>query len=94
MATPRPVASLRPNDPPRGIGLPVTISMTDLPSSIVTVSAIQAIVWALVLTSGAGISRLGPRMGRMAVVKRRVRRHSSFCDITEGSQSTPPLAPP
>ena len=55
---------------------------------------IQAIVWALVLTSGAGMSRSGPMRRLISVVKRRVRRSSSRMLSCFGSTMTPPLAPP
>ena len=41
------------------IGLPVTTPGTEKPRCIETVSMIQAIVWAFVPTSGAGMSRVG-----------------------------------
>jgi len=36
----------------------------------------------------------GPMNGRISLAKRRVMRWSSFWDMTFGSQSTPPFAPP
>ena len=68
---PRAVASLRPSEPPSEIGLPVTTPGTVYPTCIEYVSMIQAIVWALVLTSGAGMSRSGPIRTSISVVKRR-----------------------
>ena len=58
------------------------------------VSMIQAIVWALVLTSGAGMSRSGPISTSISVAKRRVRFSSSRDDSFLGSTITPPLPPP
>ena len=55
---------------------------------------IQAIVWALVPTSGAGMSESGPMMPSSSVANRRVSASSSFELIVEGSQVTPPFAPP
>ncbi len=55
---------------------------------------IQAIVWALVLTSGAGMSLWGPMMTLMLVAKRRVRPSSSRIESCLGSTATPPLPPP
>ena len=55
---------------------------------------IQAIVWALVPTSGAGMSESGPMIPSSSVAKRRVSASSSFVLIALGSQVTPPLAPP
>ena len=56
---PRPVAASRPKEPSSEIGLPVTHAGL-WPLSFPYSSIIQAIVWALVPTSGAGMSRLGP----------------------------------
>ena len=67
-ATPRPVASVRPRDPPSSTGLPVTTSGECLPVIIVTVSTIQAMVCSSVFTSGAGMSCSGPMIGRIAAV--------------------------
>ena len=39
---------------------------------------IQAMIWALVFTSGAGMSRLGADDALISVVKRRVSRSSSL----------------
>ena len=55
---------------------------------------IQAMIWALVLTSGAGMSRSGPMRTSISVKKRRVRPSSSFIDSFLGSTITPPLPPP
>ncbi len=55
---------------------------------------IQAIVWALVLTSGAGMSFSGPMRTLISVVKRRVRPSSSRMESFLGSTRTPPLPPP
>jgi hypothetical protein len=58
--TPRPVASLRPKEPPRGMGFPVTTPGTVRPTFMEKVSIIQAISRSPVFTSGAGMSRSGP----------------------------------
>ena len=58
--TPRPVASRRPSDPPISTGLPVTTAVHVEPTCMLYVSITHAIVWALVLTSGAGTSLSGP----------------------------------
>ena len=55
---------------------------------------IQAMVCALVFTSGAGMSRSGPMSGLISVVKRRVRPSTSRMLSFLGSTMTPPLAPP
>ncbi len=55
---------------------------------------IHDITWALVLTSGAGMSRCGPISGAMRCTSLRVSRSSSPCDIVAGSQQIPPFAPP
>ena len=57
-------------------------------------SIIQAITWALVLTSGAGMSRVGPRTFSILSMNERVIFWSSAWVSLEGSQLTPPLAPP
>ena len=49
-----------PRSRPALIGLPVTTPGTVYPTCIEYVSMIQAMIWALVLTSGAGMSRSGP----------------------------------
>jgi len=58
------------------------------------VSIIHAITWALVLTSGAGMSFVGPMTMPISLVKRRVTFSSSFRLSFFGSHRTPPLAPP
>ena len=45
---------------------------------------IQAMVWAFVLTSGAGMSFSGPMRTSISVVKRRVRPSSSFSRASWG----------
>jgi hypothetical protein len=67
-ATPRPVASVRPREPPSSIGFPVTTSGGCLPVIIVTVSTIHAMVCSSVFTSGAGMSCSGPMIGRIAAM--------------------------
>ena len=54
----------------------------------------QAIVWALVLTSGAGMSRVGPRTLSILSMKERAICWSSLDSSSCAGQSTPPLAPP
>ena len=54
----------------------------------------QDMIWALVLTSGAGMSRSGPMRTSISVKKRRERCSSSFIDSFLGSTITPPLPPP
>jgi hypothetical protein len=51
---------------------------------------IQAMVWAFVLTSGAGMSRSGPMSGLISVANRRVRPSSSRVDSRFGSTMTQP----
>ena len=53
---------------------------------------IQAMVWALVLTSGAGMSRSGPMSGLISVAKRRVSRSSSRMRELLGIDDDPALA--
>ena len=55
---------------------------------------IQAMIWALVPTSGAGMSCSGPMMMLISVAKRRVSRSSSLSRASSDRQTTPPLAPP
>ena len=64
------------------------------PCSLPYSSIIQAIVWALVLTSGAGMSRVGPRTFSILSMNERVTFWSSASESFSGSQLTPPLAPP
>jgi len=66
--TPRPVALTRPSEPPRWIGLPVTTPVAVLPVFIEYVSIIQAMIWPLVPTSGAGMSRCGPMIKPISLV--------------------------
>ena len=66
--TPRPVALTRPSDPPSSIGLPVTTPVAVAPVFIEYVSIIHAMICALVLTSGAGMSLCGPMMRPISLV--------------------------
>ena len=72
----------------------MTTPGTGYPLCIDTVSMIQAITWAFVPTSGAGMSESGPTIGWSSVAKRRVRPSSSLPLMLVGSQLTPPFAPP
>ena len=93
MITPRPVAASRPYEPPSEIGLPVTMAGV-WPWSLPYSSIIQAITWALVLTSGAGMSRVGPRTFSILSMKDRVIFWSSSRLRSLAGQFTPPFAPP
>jgi len=73
--------------------LPVTIAGV-WPWSLPYSSIIHAIVWALVPTSGAGMSRCGPSTFSILSMKLRVICCSSDSSSAVASQSTPPLAPP
>src|SRR3989304_4355819 len=53
---------------------------------------IQAMVWAFVLTSGAGMSRSGPMSTLISVAKRRGSRSPPFWATILGRASTPPKA--
>ncbi len=76
------------------MGLPVTTAGTVYPTCMEYVSMIQAMVWAFVLTSGAGMSRSGPMIRLISVAYRRVRPSSSRRLSCFGSTITPPLPPP
>jgi hypothetical protein len=93
MTAPRPVASSRPREPNRSTGLPVTTA-GEKPCMREYSSMIHAMTCALVLTSGAGMSRWGPMMSWIWWTKRRVSRSSSRGDSVLGSTAIPPLAPP
>ena len=54
----------------------------------------QAIVWALVPTSGAGMSRVGPSTFSILSMNERAIRCSSDCSSLSAGQLTPPFAPP
>ena len=54
----------------------------------------QAMIWGVVLTSGAGMSRSGPMRTEISVKNRRLRPSSSRWDSFLGSTLTPPLPPP
>jgi len=72
----------------------VTTAGTVYPTCIEYVSMIQAMVCALVFTSGAGMSRSGPMMMLISVANRRVSPSSSRRESFFGSTMTPPLPPP
>ena len=91
--TPRPVAASRPADPSSDSGLPVTMAGV-WPCSLPYSSMNQAMTWALVPTSGAGMSRLGPSTLSTLPMNERATRCSSSCVRSCGFTSTPPLAPP
>ena len=56
---------------------------------------IQAMTWALVFTSGAGMSFSGPMSTASSVAKRRVRPSSSrLAELLGVDLATPPLPPP
>ena len=55
---------------------------------------IQAMTWALVLTSGPGCRCSGPTRTSISVKKRRLSASSSFWLSFFGSTMTPPLPPP
>jgi len=57
-------------------------------------SIIQAITWASVPTSGAGMSRVGPSTFSILSMRERVTDCSSWLSSFFGSTFTPPLAPP
>jgi hypothetical protein len=73
--------------------LPVQIAGV-WPWSLPYSSIIQAITWALVLTSGAGMSRVGPSTFSTLSMKERVIFWSSERSSCSAGQLTPPLAPP
>ena len=64
------------------------------PNVLTYVSIIQTIVWELVPTSGAGMSKSGPMLLPSAWVNRRVMRSSSVWLYFVGSIWMPPLPPP
>ena len=57
-------------------------------------SIIQAITWAFVLTSGAGMSRVGPSTFSILSMNERVIFCTSERSSWSAGQLTPPLAPP
>ena len=61
-ATPKPVASVRPLEPPPPSGLPVITPGVYWPTSLEYWSIIQPIICAVVPTSGAGTSSRGPML--------------------------------
>jgi len=91
--TPRPVAASRPKEPSSAIGLPVTQAGV-WPWSFPYSSMSQAMTWALVPTSGAGMSRWGPSTFSILSMKERATAWSSFDSSLLGSTFTPPFAPP
>ena len=93
VATPRPVAASRPYEPSSAIGLPVTHAGV-CPWSLPYSSISQAITCASVPTSGAGMSRVGPRTFSILSMKERLTAWSSAAPSLLRSTFTPPLAPP
>ena len=91
--TPRPVAASRPYEPSRAIGLPVTHAGV-CPWSFPYSSISQAITWAFVPTSGAGMSRVGPSTFSILSMNERETAWSSWLSSLLGSTFTPPFAPP
>ncbi len=57
-------------------------------------SIIQAITWALVFTSGAAMSRVGPRIFSTLSMNERAIFCTSAGSSWSAGQLTPPLAPP
>ena len=93
VATPRPVASSRPSAPCSSTGLPVTQAGLK-PWYFWYWLMIQAITWAFVPMSGAGMSLSGPITSWIASTKPRVTRSSSEGDSVFTSTAMPPFAPP
>src|SRR5690349_17483218 len=91
---PRPVASVRPREPPRSTGLPVTTAVAVCRACIEYVSMIHHTVRALVLASCARTSLPGPITPNIPTVWRRVILPSTAVERTEGSETPPPLDPP
>ena len=92
--TPYPVASVRPRDPPRPTGLPVMNPGKRPPWIFSNSSSIHSMCWALVITSGAGTSRIGPTsLGDRRTHPRQICSCSRVLRLW-GSQMTPPFAPP
>ena len=58
--TPKPVASVRPREPPRPTGLPVIMPGKCWPVMVSYSSSSHIMCWPLVITSGAGTSMLLP----------------------------------
>ena len=79
--------------PRAAIGLPVTIAGV-WPLSLPYSSISQAITWALVLTSGAMMSRFGPSTFWILSMNERVIACSSAAASSSPGQLTPPFAPP
>src|SRR5438045_8563786 len=91
---PRPVASGRPSEPPIPSGLPVTTAGTEWPACMLMVSIIQAVIWAFVLTTGAGVSRSGPVKVLISLVERRGSVPGSFALRGLGHAVNRRVAPP
>jgi hypothetical protein len=87
------VADSRPYEPSRAIGLPVTTAGA-WPCSFPYSSIIQAITWALVFTSGAGMSRVGPMTLSILSMNDRVMSSISWRSRSPAGTLIPPLAPP
>ncbi len=63
MEIPRPVALVRPKLPASSTGLPVNVPNDASPDNLIYSSIIHAMIWPLVLTSGAGTSFFSPKIG-------------------------------
>ena len=87
------MAASRPNEPSRAIGLPVTQAGV-WPCSLPYSSMSQAMTWALVPTSGAGMSRCGPITFSILSMNERAMVCSSLLSSLLGSTLMPPFAPP
>ena len=88
------MASPRPSDPPTSNGFPVTTPNLLRPFSTENSSAIHAMIWGLVYTSGAGMSFSGPTIGSTARMYPRDNSSNSRGLNSFESTITPPLAPP
>ena len=91
IATPKPVAASRPAEPWNSTGLPVTQAGWK-PWNLAYSFMIQAITWASVPMSGAGMSLSGPMKSWICSTNLRVSRSSSPRESLLGSQLIPPLA--
>ena len=93
-ATPLPVDSLLPADPPKNTGFPVTISLTVCPMWTLYVSMNHAMICSFVPMSGPMMSVCGPTNGIISCMYRRLTASSSRIDNSRGFIVMPPFAPP